>query len=163
MLKPGQSEWHWHVTMECCNLNAEAPPIKAPILSTEITNSIQSTTGKYFAVRDLANMLCSFLISQSLSHSLPLSSKGLNTLLSTGYPLVPKTAMPLHMTCTDEILTASNFLQEHRNDITFIRSPPKRSIWHTCWRHTDILERTRKTGWAVAHTQYKVLPPWLNS
>ena len=50
--------------MDYCNLNADTPPIKASIPITEIINSIQSITGKYFAVIDLVNLSC-----QSVSRS----------------------------------------------------------------------------------------------
>lgn len=65
--------------MYYCNLNAGAPPIKAPIPIIGIINSIPSITGKYFAVIELEGMSwCHVqrLFQQLLTRSLSLASKG---------------------------------------------------------------------------------------
>lgn len=51
--------------MNYCKLNAMVSCSKAanPISNIKITKPLQSTTGKYVAVTDLANMFCSAPIS----------------------------------------------------------------------------------------------------
>lgn len=97
---------------------------------------LQSATGKYFVVRDFANMSfqCFFqqpqFASPSEGHiiSLPSYSWGTSTVLA------------LHTIFAGYILTMSNFLQEHRNNITLMMSSSEEI-------HLTILLKPCKYSW----------------
>lgn len=63
--------------MDYHNANVVVPHIKVPIANiVDITDSIQSVTGKYFAIIDLANMFCSLPVSTAFQSQFAFISEG---------------------------------------------------------------------------------------
>lgn len=99
-----------------------------PISNSRITDSVQ-TTGKYFALVDLANVFCLVSISVASQLQFAATSQG----CKESFPGSTSGTAKLchHIQPVDQISIASAFFQEHRYDITWQHPLPRRLVWNT--------------------------------
>ena len=127
---------------------------KAPTPNIVIIDSVQSATGKYFAVKDLATVFCSVSISTASQDCVPSPLKGHDAPFP-GYPWDTSMALSLHTVFASKILTASTFPYEgeHRRDIILMSSSSE-EICLTYIKDTEIFtkELTKKGQAITTHS-----------